>query len=47
MKTNREIALKWWVSLSFEEQFYATIRQNKYIEGDHTRNPNSLTGCEI
>lgn len=40
-------ALKWFKSLSFENQFYKTIEANSVIEGDCTRNPNSLTKEEI
>jgi hypothetical protein len=43
----REKAMQWWNNLTFEEQFYKTIEANSVIEGDRTRNPNSLTGREI
>lgn len=47
MKTSREKAIEWWGRLSFEDSFYITIKNNNIIEGDKTRNPNSLTGREI
>jgi len=44
----RQCALKWWNSLTFEDQFYATIKwlssQNKNTTERH---PHNLTGREI
>lgn len=46
-KHTRQIALDWFNNLTFEEKFYKTIKHNNLIEGDNTRNPDSLTGREI
>lgn len=43
----RQQALKWWHSMSLEEQFYKTIKHNKLITRDCTRHPNTLTSREI
>lgn len=43
----RRKAMFWWNGLNLENQFYATIKNNDLINGDHTRHPNSLTGNEI
>ncbi|MCP4354318.1 MAG: hypothetical protein GY793_01555 [Proteobacteria bacterium] len=43
----RESALKWFNSISLEQQFYATIECNELITGDRTRHPSTLTGLEI
>ena len=45
---NREVALKWWNSMSFEDQFFATIKWLSSRDRDTTeRHPESLTGREI
>lgn len=43
----KNIAILWWNKLSFEDKFFRTIAANEVIEGDRTRNPNSLTDEEI
>ncbi len=40
-------ALSWFENMSFEDKFFITIEANSVIEGDVTRNPNSLTDNEI
>ena len=45
--SQRVKALKWWDSMSFEDQFFKTIECNHLIIGDTTRNPDTLTGREI
>lgn len=42
-----EEAKEWWAIGTLEEQFYATIKFNDLIEGDHTRHPDTLTDDEI
>lgn len=47
-KSSREIVMKWWNSLSFEEKFYKTIAANSVLIGDTVDNhPDRLTGSEI
>lgn len=47
MDTRRE-AIKWWHSLSFEEQYFKVIEWLSKQGKDTTeRRPNSLTGREI
>ena len=43
----RKQAIKWFNSMSLEEQFYKTIKHNELIKGDRTRHPDTLTGREI
>lgn len=44
----RQSALKWWNSMTFEEQFYATIKWLSSQKRDTTeRHPHHLTGREI
>ena len=44
----RKGALKWWNSLTFEEQFFKTIEWLSNNNRDTTeRHPNKLTGREI
>ena len=46
--TNREIAMKWWNSLTFEEKFHKTIAANSVLIGDTVDNhPDRLTEGEI
>ena len=43
----RKAAMSWWNDMDFENQFFKTIKYNYLIDGDNTRNPNTLTGSEI
>ena len=44
----RQSALKWWNSMTFEEQFFATIKWLSSQKRDTTeRHPHHLTGREI
>lgn len=45
--SSRELAIEWWNGLTFEEQFFKTIKNNELIVGDKTRHPYSLTGREM
>ena len=45
--TKREKVLQWWHKMNYEQKFYKTIENNDLIVGDHTRNPDTLTGSEI
>lgn len=46
--SKREIAMKWWNNLTFEEKFYKTISANGVLIGDTVDNhPDRLTGREI
>ena len=46
--TNRQKALEWWNSLTFEEKFYKTINWLSSENRDVTeRHPDNLTGSEI
>jgi hypothetical protein len=44
----RQSALQWWNSMTFENQFYATIKWLSSQNRDTTeRHPHNLTGREI
>jgi hypothetical protein len=44
----RQSALKWWNSMTFENQFFATIKWLSNQNRDTTeRHPHNLTGREI
>lgn len=43
----KQKAMNWWNSLTFEDKFYKTIEANSVIIGDHTRHPDTLTSSEI
>lgn len=47
MKTEREKAIKWWNSLTFEEKWFIIVKNKELITGYPDRNPDSLTGREI
>lgn len=45
---NRKLALEWWDSMTFEEQFFKTIKWLSSQNRDTTeRHPDNLTGREI
>ena len=45
---NRRLALEWWNSMTFENQFFATIKWLSSQNRDTTeRHPHTLTGREI
>ena len=47
MENNRQNAMKWWNSLSYEDKFFKIIEYKEEIKGYPHRGPDSLTGSEI